>query len=88
MLQTIYVLKKENLQFWGLESTIYNQERVTKAHVWYICPEQGEHFIPSGCLDAYEVCKSKQSYFYLSGNGKMTDLSIPEIDSKTLKNCF
>ena len=32
MLQTIYVLNNEILQFLGLKSAVYNQERVIMAH--------------------------------------------------------
>ena len=35
VLQTIYVLNKEILQFLGLKSYVYNQERVIMAHVHY-----------------------------------------------------
>ena len=35
ILQTIYVLKREILQFLGLKSTVYNQERVIMAHIRY-----------------------------------------------------
>ena len=31
--------------------------------------------------------KSKQRYFQVSDKGKITDLSIPEIDFKSLKSC-
>ena len=36
MLQTIYVLNKEILQFLGLKSAVYNQERVIMARVRYM----------------------------------------------------
>ena len=35
ILQTIYVLNKEILQFLGLKATAYNQERVIMARVQY-----------------------------------------------------
>ena len=38
-------------------------------------------FIPNGCLDAYEVKVNKDTCKY------QTDLSIPEIDFKSLKSC-
>ena len=36
VLQTIYVLNKEILQFLGLKSAVYNRERVIRAHVRYL----------------------------------------------------
>ena len=35
ILQTIYILKREIVQFFGLISAVYNQEQVIIAHVWY-----------------------------------------------------
>ena len=36
ILQTIYVLNMKILQFLGLKSAVYNQERVIMAHVWHL----------------------------------------------------
>ena len=36
VLQTIYLLKKEILQFFGLKSEVSNQERVIMACLWYL----------------------------------------------------
>ena len=36
VLQTIYVLNKKILQFWGLKSAVYNQERVIMEPVRYL----------------------------------------------------
>ena len=35
--------------------------------------------IPNRCLDAYEEKENKYNSMYVSGKGKMTNLSIPEI---------
>ena len=46
LLQTIYVLKKEIVQFFGLKSSVYNrktvsnQERVIMARVLYVVAKQ------------------------------------------------